>query len=183
MKSKKYAQPWVSAKVAKRTSTVSGVGLFALEPIKKDEVIAVKGGYKLNGDQFAKLSELCKSACLQVGDSDYIGPMFDEEAEQVMVGINHSCVPNVGLNTDYDTVAMRDIKAGEELTSDYCLAYSNDFFEFSCTCKTKDCRKTITGRDWQQRDLIEKYLPYYAPYLRERVSRLSIHSEPPAKVL
>jgi len=39
----------------------------------------------------------------------------------VMLFINHSCEPNVGFAGNVVLVAMRDIEAGEELTTDYAM--------------------------------------------------------------
>lgn len=49
---------------------------------------------------------------------------------------------------------MRDIHAGEELTTDYAMF---DDYEGSmdCTCGRPNCRRRIEGRDWQRPDLQE----------------------------
>jgi hypothetical protein len=42
----------------------------------------------------------------------------EAEYEPVMLFINHSCEPSVGFAGNIVLVAMRDISAGEELTTD-----------------------------------------------------------------
>lgn len=62
---------------------------------------------------------------------------------------------------------MRDISAGEELTSDYAL-----FDDYDGTmerrCGTPSCRGTVSGRDWQRPDLQRKYGSYFSAYLLRR---------------
>jgi uncharacterized protein len=45
----------------------------------------------------------------------------ESEYEAVMLFINHSCEPNVGFSGNVVLVAVRDIRHGEELTTDYAL--------------------------------------------------------------
>ena len=56
--------------------------------------------------------------------------------------INHSC----DNNCDYDgkglklwVKAIRDIKKGEELTCDYGFGYDENYKQFPCKCKSKNC--------------------------------------------
>jgi len=53
--------------------------------------------------------------------------------------VNHSCDNNTHVVNECD-VALRDIKAGEEITANY----DNDgITEFECKCGTDKCRKMI----------------------------------------
>jgi hypothetical protein len=85
-----------------------------------------------------------------------------------MLFLNHSCEPNVGFAGNIVLVAMRDISAGEEITTDYALF---DDYEgaMDCHCGTKSCRSTIGGRDWQRADLQRKYGSYFSSYLLSRL--------------
>ena len=64
--------------------------------------------------------------------------------------LNHSCEPNVGFGGNIVLVAMSDIEAGEELSTDYALF---DDYEGSmdCNCGRAACRRRIDG-DWQRPD-------------------------------
>ena len=77
-----------------------------------------------------------------------------------MIYSNHSCEPNVGFGGNVVLVAMRDIAAGEELTTDYALF---DDYEggMDCACGTPSCRRRIDGRDWQRRDVQERYRGWF----------------------
>jgi hypothetical protein len=66
---------------------------------------------------------------------------------------------------------VRDIEAGEELTTDYALF---DDFDGSmeCHCGRLFCRGQIDGRDWQRNDLQERYRGYFSWYLARRIREL-----------
>jgi len=69
--------------------------------------------------------------------------------------MNHSCNPNVYCplvyrikdEMCYDTIALRDIRPGEELTCDYaCFDYECDGHEIAqCGCKAPNCRGEMKG--------------------------------------
>jgi SET domain-containing protein len=68
--------------------------------------------------------------------------------------IIHSCSPNcyVKMKTIIikDVYALRDIKKGEELTSDYTLTAVDQFagegfWVMDCECGSKNCRGKVTG--------------------------------------
>jgi len=163
---------WFSPKVHVRESTIEGKGLFCKEKIFKDETIAIKGGHIMDAQTFRTLSESCKHAALQLSDTLYLAPIEEEEISRVMNYVNHACNPNVGLKGQLVTVAMRDIEPGEELTGDYCIAYSNDFFEFPCHCGGANCRGKVTSKDWQNPDLQQHYAGYFCQYLEDKIKQL-----------
>jgi uncharacterized protein len=57
--------------------------------------------------------------------------------------INHSCDPNCALQTTARAiwvVALRDIRAGEELTHRYNYEYDPErYTDFPCFCGAKNC--------------------------------------------
>ena len=160
---------WFSPKTAIQASKIAGKGLFATKNIVKDEIIAIKAGHVLEKNAFRKLASKYKRVSLQISDNLFIAPIEDNEISRVNVHINHSCKPNVGLKGHLATVAMRSIKAGEELTGDYCVAYSDDFFEFDCLCGSQNCRKKVTSNDWRVPHLQKKYKGYFAQYLEDKI--------------
>lgn len=160
---------WFSDKVYIADSPISGKGIFCKEPISKDETIAIKGGHVMPKPAFDRLPEACQHAGLQIAEELYIAPLHENEIEKVMIYVNHSCEPNIGLKGQLSTVAMRDIEPGEELTGDYCVAYSNDFFEFECNCQLPSCRKHIRSDDWKKNELQEKYRGYFCIYQQEKI--------------
>jgi uncharacterized protein len=62
--------------------------------------------------------------------------------------INHSCDPNCETSEEDECVvitAIRSIKAGEEITYDYCL-YDGGDDEAICNCGARVCRGTMYSR-------------------------------------
>lgn len=167
---------WLSQSVEIRNSTIEGKGLFAKKHIKKDEVVAIKGGHIVDQDTFDGLSDACRRASLQISKDMYASPVEEKEIPLVMNYVNHSCEPNVGLHGQLFTVAMRDIKSGEELTGDYCVAYSDNFFEITCHCGQATCRQRITSTDWLNPSLQKKYEGYFCQYVEDKISMIR-HSQ------
>ena len=68
--------------------------------------------------------------------------------------INHSCNPNCevfGEGLKIWIYAMKDIKKGEELSYDYGFSYDENFREFPCNCRSKNCVGFIVreGSRWR----------------------------------
>lgn len=64
--------------------------------------------------------------------------------------LNHSCVPNCEAELDADRVwivALRDIKAGEELTFNYGYDLEN-YRQHPCRCGAADCVGYIVAEDF-----------------------------------
>ena len=56
--------------------------------------------------------------------------------------INHSCNPNCevdGKGYKIWITAIKDIKKNEELTYDYGFSYDEDYKQFPCKCRAKNC--------------------------------------------
>ena len=83
-------------------------------------------------------------------------------------GPNHSCEPTLGWADDATLVAVRDLAAGEELTTDYALSVDDPDFVMWCHCETYRCRQAIEGTDWRIPQLQTRYAGWWAP----RVQRL-----------
>jgi SET domain-containing protein len=159
---------YISPKATKGLrSTIEGRGLFALEAIAKGEVVAIKGGHIVDTATLDSLPEKLRNSDVQIADGLHLAAMDDAEYEEVMLFINHSCEPNVGFAGNVVLVAMRDVAAGEELTTDYALFDDYDGV-MDCTCGALSCRHTIDGRDWQKPELQQKYGSYFSWYLLRR---------------
>lgn len=162
---------WITPKARKGVpSGIAGRGLVATEPIGRGEVVAVKGGHIVTTAELEALPERLQNSDVQITDDLHLVALTDEEYEPVMLFINHSCEPNVGFGGNVVLVAMRDIEAGEELTTDYALF---DDYEGSmeCGCGRPRCRGRIDGHDWQRPDLQERYRGYFSWYLERRMPR------------
>ena len=161
---------YISPKAAVKESRIHGRGLFAVEPIAKGEIVCIKGGYILTGERLRSMPDWYGAAEIPIADNLFIGPLMETEREGSMIFSNHSCDPNIGVQGQIVFVAMRDIQAGEELTHDWATTDDDDS-TMECRCGSANCRRTVTGRDWQRKDLQEKYRGYMSWYLAEKIRK------------
>ena len=68
--------------------------------------------------------------------------------------INHSCNPNCEVldnNRQLWIFAMRDIRKDEELTYDYGFGFDEDYKQYVCKCRSKNCVGYIVreGSRWR----------------------------------
>jgi|SRR5262245_7519836 len=157
-----------SPKTIVRHSAIVGRGLFANTALAKGEIVCVKGGHLLTKTEFAKYRSIANDAELQIAEDLFLAPVTEAEFEDVMMFLNHSCEPNVGIQGQIVFVAMRDIAAGEELTLDYATI-DHDTEPMVCRCGAECCRGLITGTDWQKPELQQKYGDHFAWYLLEKM--------------
>ncbi|MGH3414083.1 MAG: SET domain-containing protein [Marmoricola sp.] len=149
-------------------SGIAGRGLRALEPIDAGEVVAVKGGHIVTTQTLHALPDPLPNSEIQIADGLHLAALSEAEYEQSMLFLNHSCEPNVGFGGNIVLVAMRAVRAGEELTTDYAMFDDHDG-QMACNCGTTCCRRTIHGHDWQRDDLQARYRGYFSWYLQARI--------------
>jgi SET domain-containing protein len=157
-----------------RESRIHGKGLFANERISKDEIVCIKGGSVFDRETLKSMASWYRAAEIQVGDDLFIGPRSEDEREGSMIFSNHSCDPNIGIQGQIVFIAMREIEAGEELTHDWATTDDDDY-EVQCNCGATSCRKRLTGKDWQRKDLQEKYAGYFSWYLERKIRHTPNH--------
>jgi SET domain-containing protein len=158
-----------SPKTALHRSSIHGRGLFAVRPIARGEIVAIKGGHILDRDTLRRARARIAESYLQIDDGFYIGALRPAEVRRNKIFINHSCEPNLGLRGQITFVARRAIKAGEELTYDWAMEENSPALT-RCTCGQPSCRKILTGRDWRKPALQRRYRGYFAAYLQERIT-------------
>jgi SET domain-containing protein len=163
---------YLSPKTEGRESKIHGRGLFAVAVIGKDEIVAVKGGHIIDRKTLREeITPLLGSVEIQIDDYLLITPVTREERELSMLYSNHSCDPNLGVRGEITFVAMRDIRAGEELTHDWAMTDDDDY-SVECDCGVPGCRKILTGKDWQQVDLQKRCRGYFSAHLARKIAVL-----------
>jgi len=165
-----YNHRWHNQKVKPYNSPIEGLGVIAVEHIKKGEVIFVYGGVIVPKAEIKDYHENLGDVGIQIDDNFWICPTSREELEKQGV-INHSCEPNTGFQNQIILVAIKDIEPNKEITFDY--AFSESFMdEFQCNCGSPQCRKVISQDDWKSKNLKEKYGGYFSPYLKNKIKNL-----------
>ena len=159
---------YFSPKAEKRGSNIDGRGLFAKEAIPKADIVVIMGGYVMTRAQRDKVGEELGPSEIQVTEDLFFGPTSLDEREGGMMHLNHSCEPNLGLQGQIVFVALRDIAKDEELTFDYAMT-DDEPYEMRCNCGAATCRGVVTGRDWMNKDVQQKYDGYFSWFIQRRV--------------
>jgi SET domain-containing protein len=166
---------WTNPKIKHSSSDINGKGVYATEKIKKDELIAVFGGFVCSFEELDAIRETdvetynnFLQTAIQI-DKDLIYSPTREDQYSDIEYLNHSCEPNAGFKSPLHLIAMRDIAGGEEITMDYAMCISSDIFAMECECGRPNCRKEITEYDWKMPELQEKYADYFQPYIKEMI--------------
>lgn len=118
-----------------KKSLISGKGVFAAKDFEKGETVLVWHPERiLTEQQVKRLSKRDQERTTHVGNEYYL--MNSPERY-----VNHSCNPNT-CPKDGKDLALRSIKKGEEITSNYALS-SIEGWSMECNCGGEDCRKII----------------------------------------
>lgn len=137
-----------------------GRGVFAKEDIAKGEFIGGLYGKFHEAKDCMSLPEQYRDHVMQCANNFWRGNKSSAEAVQYL---NHSCEPNCGVFGLFDFVAMKDIKAGEQITTDYAMQDDSNWVVpgGACLCGAEKCRGDILP----YRDLSEKEKEEYEGYV------------------
>jgi hypothetical protein len=161
---------YLNPKCESRTRGEKGeCGVFAREPIRKGEVVCLWGGRVTEGNKLDPTMSHFTQRVLQIDEDLYL---VTPEPLEPSDCFNHSCDPNIGFTGQIGLIAMRDTNAGDELRFDYAMCDGTAYDEFVCNCGSKNCRGHVSGNDWMNPELWEKYEGYFSPYLARRIESL-----------
>jgi hypothetical protein len=165
---------WITPKARKGgVSRIEGRGVHAIAPISQGEVVAVKGGYIVDAATVAMLPDAIRNSGFQITDDLYLAALRENEYEDVMMLVNHSCEPNLGMGGNIALVSMRDIVPGEELTIEYALFLcAGPGTVVECHCGSATCRGKVTGTDWMQEALQKRYRGWFSWWLQRKIDEL-----------
>jgi hypothetical protein len=165
---------YLNPKCEAREHAAGGCGVFATAVIAKDELVSLWGGRIVRKDELDPSMPRFTQRVLQVDEDLYLLTAEEKEPNDCF---NHSCEPNLGFFGQIGLVALREIKAGEELMFDYAMSDGGPYDEFECYCGSSNCRKKITGNDWKLPELWDKYKGYFSPYLARRIASLRTNTK------
>ena len=136
-----------------RLSGVHGKGVFALQPLKKGEVVIEYKGEVIDWPEALRRhphdpSDPNHTFYFHVDEQHVIDAKVGGNAAR---WINHACDPNCEADEVDGRIfikARRAIKPGEELFYDYGLIIDDKYTpklkkEFACHCGSKKCRGTM----------------------------------------
>lgn len=124
-----------------KPSPIEGRGCFARVPLNGGKKIAEYVGEKISN---AEANRRAGRRRLRICDVNGRWSLDGSRGGNGTHYINHSCEPNGYMKTVHDHVlvmALRDIRAGEEITIDYYSTLHPD--KKKCTCGARSCRGTI----------------------------------------
>lgn len=153
-----------------------GHSVIARAVIQPGELIGVWSGRIVSADELEALPEEIRRHTVQIEEDLYLASIGANEPPDF---INHSCEPNAGLDGQIAIVALRRILPGEEVTIDYAMCDGTPYDEFDCACGSPMCRGKVTGDDWRDPALWERYAGHFSPYLQRRIDAL--RREPAAR--
>ncbi|MDD5751613.1 MAG: SET domain-containing protein-lysine N-methyltransferase [Candidatus Peribacteraceae bacterium] len=138
-----------------------GRGVFTTVEIPKDHCIMEFTGPLLSRDQLPFPYSSVLDHYTQIGENLYYqGPSGNLDDI-----INHSCNPNCGLrevNGKLLCFAIRQIRAGQELSWDYSTMQNSGWWDMECKCGSMLCR----GKIGDFKDL--------PPHIQQKYLRLGI---------
>ena len=152
-----------------------GKAVIARELIEPGEVVAVWSGRIVSAEELDDLSAEVRRHTVQLEEGLYLASLSADEPPDY---INHSCDPNAGLAGQITIVAMQAIHPGEEVTIDYAMCDGSPYDEFDCACGSACCRGRVTGDDWCNPLLWERYGGHFSPYLLRRIAALQREQAP-----
>ncbi|MCA9388421.1 SET domain-containing protein-lysine N-methyltransferase [Candidatus Berkelbacteria bacterium] len=160
-------QSWVDPRVEIRSSEIAGKGSFAKETIDKGELVIRWGGGVIVPEQ--EFEQGWREGKYQPEtaihfDKDHMWVQLASDSDDTDPYLNHSCDPNLWFD-GWSLVARRNIVAGEELTFDYATGETYPL-KGACTCGASNCRRKITGKEWQDEEFRRTYAGHFNPYIQ-----------------
>ena len=168
---------WLSPKVELRESPLHGRGTFAKEFIANGQVVEIWGEHwqgrrtvEYTDDRSA--AEDAKKRGLAVMQWDTSLFSIENRGADDGYFLNHSCDSSLWLEDPFTLTARRDIQPDDELTIDYALFEADErlIVLSNCACRTASCRNTVTGRDWQLREVQERYARHFSPLINAKIA-------------
>ena len=135
-------------KLVLKKSGISGKGVYAKAPIKKEVLVVEYQGKRKRWTSNVRPLKGDYVNLMYTDDGFVIDPRIDGNIAQF---INHSCEPNcesVLIGKRVYIESLRKIKANEEITYDYGLTLGRKpskeaRLRFPCYCGSRKCRGTL----------------------------------------
>jgi SET domain-containing protein len=133
-----------------RSSAIHAAGCYTTTPVRRGTRVAEYDG--------PRLTKAAADALYDDAPITYLFGLGDGEividGHSMAMFINHSCDPNCEteeLDGRVWVTAIRNIRAGDEITYDYCLYDGGETEDCLCNCGTKSCRGTMYSEEETRR--------------------------------
>jgi len=161
---------WMDPRLEARKLPGLGHGVYARARIRRHDLITIFGGHVMTVEEEARLPEPICDYSHQVTAEQVIGITRRSHIGPTDL-FNHSCDPNTGFKGQIFLVAMRDIRAGEAVTFDYCMVLKRGRhqvpYRIDCACGATGCRGRVTSNDWRKPALQRRYNGYFQWYIQD----------------
>jgi len=147
-----------SQKLLVKNAKNKGRGVFAKEKVRKGTEVAAFDG-RVYGWSSTLWNDDLYNHVIQFAERKW------RDSAGIARIINHSCDPNCGIKDFFRIVAMRDIKAGEEITWDYEMTEDHPSWRMDCRCGSRGCRKVIGAHKNMPPAVRRKYDGYISEWL------------------
>ncbi len=150
-------------------SKLHGKGVFASRDIIKGETLFIIKGQEVNFlINNKKQAEIAGFNWIGMGKNRWIDP------NGYGLYINHSCEANSAIKGKVTVFAIRNIKKGEEITTDYSLSESDIFWNFKCSCGSKKCRKIVKSIQFLPKSIFTKQSFYTPKYFQNIFKKFNV---------
>ena len=105
----------LSKKTEIRDTSLNGKGTFAIEDIKKGEMIYIRGGELMRMEEAYNYKPgECPDGIWPITDEYWLGARNEEDFKEQKVYVNHSCNPNCGMRGDEEHISIGHAKPSSE---------------------------------------------------------------------
>lgn len=158
----KYGYLFEKVKWEVKSTQKKGEGLFITESVPKGTLVFVARGPVAFG-------HFEEQDCYLYPDWYMVENDIWIDIQYPYIKLNHSCEPNLGIDTSRCFVALRDITKGEELTFDYSITDNEEDWQMECYCGADSCRRTVRSIQHTPSDSLMKSFPYLPGHFKKHI--------------
>jgi hypothetical protein len=142
------------------SSSIHGKGLYTSVDIAARQIIFTIIGETADQD-YSEEAAKENPNWIGIGENEWVMPVPDDPSHF----LNHSCAPNVMVTDNAQVMAIKPIRANQELVMDYSTTEVDPYWEMPCDCGHSNCRKRIRAFQFLPLNLQLAYLPYVSKRL------------------
>jgi uncharacterized protein len=137
-----------------KKSNIDNRGLYATKNIKAGTIIIYYKGKLISKKETEKNPKYDNDKAIYLFNLNSRYDLDGDFSYNTARLINHSCSPNCevdGKGLKLWIYALKDIKKGDELSYDYGFGYDENYKDFVCKCRAKNCCGYIVreGSRWR----------------------------------